>query len=86
MVYTAQTNLAEVKKIASEIKKAVNSRYKLLEIEVDGLYKSMLLLQKKKYAALTVTERGKDLVVEKECKGLDLVRRDWCQLSKIAGK
>lgn len=37
-----------------QVKRAVNKRYKLLEIELDGIYKSMLLLKKKKYAAMKV--------------------------------
>ncbi len=30
----------------------MNKRYKLLELEVDGIFRSMLLLKKKKYAAI----------------------------------
>lgn len=30
------------------------SRYKLLEIELDGIFKTMLLLKKKKYACIKV--------------------------------
>ena len=32
--------------------------YKLLEIEIDGVFKSLLLLKKKKYAALNVVNWG----------------------------
>jgi len=32
----------------------VNKRYRLLEIEMDGVFKSMLLLKKKKYASVKV--------------------------------
>lgn len=32
----------------------VNKKYKCLEIDLDGLYKRMLLLKKKKYAAVKV--------------------------------
>ena len=46
----------------------------------------MLLLKKKKYAALAVTERDGQLITEKETKGLDIVRRDWCGLSVDVGK
>jgi DNA polymerase alpha subunit A len=46
----------------------------------------MLLLKKKKYAALAVTERDGQLYLEKETKGLDIVRRDWCTLSQEVGK
>ena len=57
--------------------------YKLLEIEIDGVFKSLLLLKKKKYAALNVVNWGsRDEQIVKEVKGLDMVRRDWCQLSK----
>jgi DNA polymerase alpha subunit A len=39
-------------------------------------------LKKKKYAALKI-EGAKTV---KECKGLDMVRRDWCSLAKQAGE
>lgn len=45
----------------------------------------MLLLKKKKYAALVVNvddERDE----KKELKGLDIVRRDWALLAKRQGR
>jgi DNA polymerase alpha subunit A len=64
----------------------VNKLYNLLEIEIDGVYKTMLLLKKKKYAAVMVKDKPDgSYVLETETKGLDLVRRDWCQLSKDIG-
>ena len=46
----------------------------------------MLLLKKKKYAALKIVAWGTpDERVESEIKGLDMVRRDWCPLSKRIG-
>lgn len=35
----------------------VNKKYRCLEIDLDGLYKRMLLLKKKKYAAVKVQFR-----------------------------
>jgi DNA polymerase alpha subunit A len=69
---------------------------RILEIEIDGVFKSLLLLKKKKYAALKVDNYGDILgnpnpntvvqeVLSKEIKGLDVVRRDWCVLSKEVG-
>ncbi|KAI8977403.1 DNA polymerase family B-domain-containing protein [Mycotypha africana] len=82
MVYTNQNDLNEVKKMGTILRKAVNKRYKLLEIGIDGYFKHMLLLKKKKYAALLVEEKPNGELVETvETKGLDLVRRDWCDLS-----
>ncbi len=64
----------------------MNKDNRNLEIELDGIFQTMLLLKKKKYAALKVEERAGKIVTIKETKGLDLVRRDWCDLSKEMGK
>lgn len=82
----SQSDLPTVKEMAIKVKKEVNRLYKTLELEMDGIFQSMLLLKKKKYAALTVQEASDGTVtIGKEFKGLDLVRRDWCPLSKEAG-
>lgn len=65
----------------------VNKLYKKLELEMDGMYKYMLLLKKKKYAALALTKLPNGKTVEElELKGLDIVRRDWAQLASDCGK
>lgn len=82
MVYTNENDLSKVKEIGNMLKRRVNERYNLLEIDIDGFFKHMLLLKKKKYAALLVEEKPDGTVTESvETKGLDLVRRDWCDLS-----
>ncbi|KAH9479795.1 DNA polymerase alpha catalytic subunit [Psilocybe cubensis] len=73
------TDLAEALKISALFKKAVNDRYKLLEIDLDGVFQRLLLLQKKKYAALKVDDGTK---TSTEIKGLDMKRREYCALSK----
>lgn len=82
MINTNTTQLDEVKPIAEKFKTTVNGRYKLLEIEMDGLYQRMLLLKKKKYAALLSFEKNGKQETVVETKGLDMVRRDWCELSQ----
>ena len=54
-------------------------------LDIDGIFKNMLLLKKKKYATLKVLNweeayQNPKIVekLEKEVKGIDLVRRDWC--------
>ncbi|XP_075450380.1 DNA polymerase alpha catalytic subunit isoform X1 [Ascaphus truei] len=86
MINTNSTNLEEVFKLGNKVKSEVNKMYKLLEIDIDGIFKSLLLLKKKKYAALIVepTADGK-YVTKQELKGLDIVRRDWCELAKLTG-
>ena len=79
--------LSVVNQLGNKVKSEVNKLYRTLELEIDGVFRSMLLLKKKKYAAVTIkllpdgsTEVGKEM------KGLDLVRRDWCIESKETGK
>ncbi|XP_026394591.1 DNA polymerase alpha catalytic subunit-like [Papaver somniferum] len=86
MIYTGLDDIKQSKEIASEVIKKVNKKYELLEIDLDGLYKRMLLLKKKKYAAIKVIFNNGKPEEREECKGLDLVRRDWSLLSKDIGK
>ncbi|CAI2362741.1 unnamed protein product [Moneuplotes crassus] len=86
MIYSGIDDLKEAIKIGGEIKKEVNRKYKCLEIEIDGVFRSLLLLKKKKYAALVYTDlNDPNSFNKKEVKGLDMVRRDWCPLSKSIG-
>lgn len=86
MIYTNMDDMAAVEKIGNEFKTLVNKRYKLLEIEMDGMFQRMLLLKKKKYAALVVEAAAHGFSTKLETKGLEEVRRDWCDCSKDASK
>ncbi|XP_034428633.1 DNA polymerase alpha catalytic subunit isoform X1 [Hippoglossus hippoglossus] len=86
MINTNSRSLEEVFKLGNKVKAEVNKLYKLLEIDIDGVFKSLLLLKKKKYAALVVENHGEgQYTVKQELKGLDIVRRDWCDLAKECG-
>ncbi|PVD18466.1 hypothetical protein C0Q70_21015 [Pomacea canaliculata] len=86
MVNTNSTDLEQVYKLGNKVKTEVNKLYRLLEIDIDGIFKSMLLLKKKKYAALSISRSADGQInTSQELKGLDIVRRDWCQLAKDTG-
>ncbi|XP_074549781.1 DNA polymerase alpha catalytic subunit [Halichoeres trimaculatus] len=86
MINTNSKSLEEVFKLGNKVKAEVNKLYKLLEIDIDGVFKALLLLKKKKYAALVVENHGDGRYsVKQELKGLDIVRRDWCELAKECG-
>ncbi|OXH31047.1 DNA polymerase alpha subunit A [Cryptococcus neoformans] len=75
------TTYPEALKIANEFKKLVNERYKLLEIDLDAVFERILLLNKKKYAAVKINEAGERST---EVKGLDMKRREFSKVSKDA--
>lgn len=60
-------------------------------MELDGVFKKLLLLKKKKYAGLAVTNymenTGLSSEVKEETKleikGMDMIRRDWSNITKI---
>jgi DNA polymerase alpha subunit A len=86
MINTGTTKVNDAIAMGKKLKAEVNVLFKCLEIEIDGLFKSMLLLKKKKYAALIIENPGtKEEKITTELKGLDMVRRDWCPLSKAVG-
>lgn len=87
MINTNCTDLQQVYQIGQRIQAEVNKLYRQVEIGIDGVFRSMLLLKKKKYAAVVLQEnRDGSLSETKELKGLDIVRRDWCGLAKDAGE
>jgi len=86
MINTNSTDMENAFKLGHQVKSEVNKLYNLLEIDIDGVYKSLLLLKKKKYAALSVQKLPNgEFKTTQELKGLDIVRRDWCELAKDAG-
>jgi len=89
MINTRITDVNEYPKVlelGNKVKREVNKKYRTLELEIDGVFRSMLLLKKKKYAAVTISEGpGGKYIMGQETKGLDLVRRDWCIQSKDSG-
>jgi DNA polymerase alpha subunit A len=86
MINTGTNSLQQSLEMGRRLKAEVNVLYKCLEIEIDGIFKSLLLLKKKKYAALKIEGAGTpEERIIKEMKGLDMVRRDWCPLSKQVG-
>lgn len=84
MIDTNVNNYEEAIKIGEEFKTHVNMRYKLLEIDIDNVFKRLLLHAKKKYAALisSIDKNTHKEVEVLEVKGLDMRRREYCQLSK----
>ncbi|KAL9613668.1 MAG: hypothetical protein Q9167_001797 [Letrouitia subvulpina] len=84
MINTNADNIEEALKVGNEFKRSVNERYKLLEIDIDNVFRRLLLHAKKKYAAINMVEVDGKYVDKLEVKGLDMRRREYCAISKEA--
>jgi DNA polymerase alpha subunit A len=83
MINANVNSVADALKVGKEFKEAVNERYRLLEIDIDNVFRRILLQAKKKYAAINLVEVAGGKWEEKmEVKGLDMKRREYCGLSK----
>ena len=86
MINSNVDSISEAFKVGNEIKKMVNERYRLLEIDIDNVFRRLLLHAKKKYAAINLAEVDGKYVDKLEVKGLDMRRREYCALSKEASQ
>ena len=86
MINTKATSYEEAENLGFKLKAEVNRNYNLLEIDIDGIFKSILLLKKKKYAALVAKKSNGKIEFIREIKGLDIIRRDWSLVAKNVGE
>ncbi|KAL7677016.1 hypothetical protein ACOME3_003265 [Neoechinorhynchus agilis] len=56
MINTCSRDLEDVRKLGQKLKAEINRHYQQLEIDVDGVFKCLLLMKKKKYAGLLVDD------------------------------
>ncbi|KAL8914126.1 MAG: hypothetical protein Q9172_007155, partial [Xanthocarpia lactea] len=84
MINTNADNIEDALKVGHDFKRSVNERYKLLEIDIDNVFRRLLLHAKKKYAAINMLEVDGKYIDKLEVKGLDMKRREYCALSKEA--
>jgi DNA polymerase alpha subunit A len=86
MINTNADNMAQALSVGVGFKRSVNERYKLLEIDIDNVFRRLLLHAKKKYAAINMAEVDGKYIEKLEVKGLDMKRREYCNLSKEASQ
>lgn len=82
MINTNVDNIHDALKLGNEFKRDVNNSYKLLEIDIDNVFRRILLHAKKKYAAINMVPVDGKYIEKLEVKGLDMRRREYCALSK----
>jgi DNA polymerase alpha subunit A len=86
MINANVDNVEDAFKVGREFKIQVNKRYKRLEIDIDNVFRRILLQAKKKYAAINLVDVGGKFIEKMEVKGLDMKRREYCPLSREISK
>ncbi len=82
MVKVPYEKLEEIKKAGEEVSKRVTSGLKgVMELEFEKIFKRFLPLTKKRYAAWSFEYAGGKWEDRIETKGIETVRRDWCDLT-----
>ena len=79
MINSNTKDPVEATRIAQELSMKISSKYRFLKLGVDYVFQKMLLVAKKKYAAMVYLGPGKTRI---DKKGLDMVRRDWSEVTK----
>jgi DNA polymerase alpha subunit A len=86
MINTKSLNYDEAESLGYKLQAEINKNYKQLEIGIDGIFRSILLIKKKKYAAVIANKENGEIKFSKEVKGLDIVRRDWSVVARKTGE
>ncbi|MBI4170617.1 MAG: hypothetical protein HY514_02900 [Candidatus Aenigmarchaeota archaeon] len=78
---TKTINLDEAKKIGEGIARFVTDNLPgYLELQFEKIYRTFIILTKKRYAGLKYELAGDTWTNEIEMRGIETVRRDWCPL------
>jgi len=79
-VKTDITELEKAEKLGNEISAYVTGELKNLRLEFEKIYKTFLILTKKRYAGWKFYRDHDKWIDEIETRGIETVRRDWCPL------
>ena len=78
MVRIDSKDLKEAFEVGKQLEKLVNRNTEgAVKIKIEGIFKSLLLLTKKRYAGYLFEDLEKGEIISK---GIETVRRDWCDL------
>jgi len=83
MVKVKASNIEEAFKIGEEIEKVINDSYQgKMTVKIESVFKSFLIIAKKRYAGISVEKDGDKLKEKIVMKGIETVRKDWCGLTE----
>ncbi|MGC9058938.1 MAG: DNA-directed DNA polymerase [Candidatus Aenigmatarchaeota archaeon] len=83
MVKIKASSIEEAFKIGREIEKVINDYYQgKVTTKIEAIFKSFLIVSKKRYAGIAVEESEGGYKEKMVMKGIETVRKDWCNLTE----
>jgi DNA polymerase I len=81
MIKLTTSDLDEAFKIGDELEATINSNLDgYLRLRIENVFKSLIILAKKRYAGWSFEKTGDTVKNEMVMKGIETVRRDWCDI------
>jgi DNA polymerase I len=82
MVHVECENIEEAFRKGKEVERLINKEMKgIVRMKIEGVFKSLLILSKKRYAGLAIEMVDSGYEEKLVMKGIETVRRDWCDLT-----
>jgi len=81
MVKTQISDIEKAFKLGQEIEETINEELRgIVKMKIESVFKSILILTKKRYAGWSFEKRADEWEDKIIMKGIETVRRDWCDL------
>lgn len=80
-IKTTEEDLEQIEKLGQQISTFVTEKLSGLELKFEKIFKTFLIIAKKRYAGLSYERENGNWVSKIEMKGIETVRRDWCLLT-----
>lgn len=82
MVHVECKDIEEAFRKGKEVERLINREMRgIMRMKIEGVFKSLLILSKKRYAGIAVEKMNSGYEEKLVMKGIETVRRDWCDLT-----
>ncbi len=79
-IKTDTDDVEEALRVGEELAELITREVKVLKMKLEGVFRTLLINAKKRYAGWCFERKGDKLVGKIVMKGIETVRKDWCEL------
>lgn len=82
MIDTGAKDMSKAFEIGAEVARQINEFFRgEVSIKIEGVFRSLLMLAKKRYAGIALERTKAGLREKLVMKGIETIRKDWCDLT-----